>query len=490
MSENLEIDKEELLKKIERKLSHYKRDSIALMIADRVDDIRTEIQSQQTVRNELVELNRFKDECIRNKENYFDTGYGWSNVVAELLMKLDKVEESEREVLRANYCMQSNNAIFLILNKIYNGKDLQEISEYLNALKITISFYLTNYIFEKINYDLNLILNLNDEDFNKSFINHIDELLKKYGNDFQTIGEVLSSNYRKVKEDEKLHEKYKRMREYLISKGFDSGFESQFQYVRNSASHGEYYPDILDSENINILVDNNGKQKLTISLESMISFIKSKIDSLNENENLAMLINLLEKDDIDIVIENYLHDDVSKNELIKVLLSLSTFNTIQYNNQKHFRVNPKDMSDKRSLTDGIDLSMFFTTSYPIESRDNHDILETIKNAIGHMNILFENGIVIFDNALVNEQCSCTVEDLIRFITLDEIYTLTTSTKYYELTRKKSKEIRDKYFSWLKNNDSTSLFETITGKTDPFLPENKIVYKDEYDYYNNFNSKKY
>jgi hypothetical protein len=439
MKSKYEQDINKIIDIIERELKRYEhptRNDVCMLISDRVKYSKKDIISKEDIKATIKESAQQKELMKQLKENYYDTS--WADVLAMLFMYANKTDESQKQLLRANYNLQSNNEIFRILNLIYN-KDLNDtdlIDENNYILKMNISFFIIEYVFESIKKDLNNIALSKDD-----YITLVDNLINKYNGDIQSIGDVLLSNKPK---EQNLQNRYNEIKEYLKQKGFIETHTSKFKRMRNAASHGEFYPDFDDVSNINIGIEEHGILKEKISYLELIDFVENKLSIIDNNEEIEMLMKLLRSNNI----TNTILDIIDKGEsekLVSNLCILSLFNTIQYNNENYFRIDKRDKK-KASYADSIDLKQFFSTSYPIDERTNFDIMQTIKNALGHMNVSFVNGVFTFDNKMNNEQCTCSMEKLLVFLTKDELYNLTISTSYYEQCMKFKKYIKEKFNS--------------------------------------------
>lgn len=427
----------ELLAKIERQLKKYEMyptdEDISLLIKDRVDDSRSQIICKQSIIDKIKESARQRELLRQTKINYYDTS--WTDVLSMLFMYTNKTEESKKQLLRANYNLQSNNQLFRILNLIYNN-DIDSshlIDEGNYILKVNISFFIIEYIFEKIRNDLNDIINSTND-----FRILIDDIIQKYSGDVQSVGDVLLAEKPK---DPIFRIRYNEIKDYLKMKGFVENKDSQFKYMRNASSHGEFYPDFTNESNIRIIVEGNGVEKETINYLDLIGFVENKLKLIGEDKNLNLYLKLFRSNNLTNTILNLI--DAGKKELlISNLCILSLFNIIQYNNENYFRIDKKDL-EKKSYLDSLDLKQFFTASYDMGEKNNFEILQTIKNAIGHFNISFENGIFVFDNKMVNEQCMCSLGKLLLFITEDEIYNVTRATSYFEKCARIQQEMIEK-----------------------------------------------
>lgn len=140
------------------------------------------------------------------------------------------------------------------------------------------------------------------------------------------------------------------------------------------------------------------------------------------------------------------------------------------------------------LSGGCFKEIFFTTSYSIEGRTNFENMQTIKNALGHMNVKYNNGIFTFDDKMVNEQCSCSLGSLLLlFITEEELYSLMISTVYFERYLKICDQIRNE----LNTNKTFSLGkyipESIKKELGNFSNKTDLSQYKFYD--NNINKKR-
>jgi len=426
MEQNYQKKINDLLEKIERKLKKYEQyptfEHIKKLIKERAYDSKNQIISKADILEIIKEESRLSKLAIEKNDNYYSTA--WIDVLTMQFLHLLGVDEPKKQLLRANYNLESNNQIFRILNVIYNNElsNSYMIDENNYILKINISFFLIEYIFETINKDLINIIYGSDD-----YKELMDNLIIKYNGDVQSIGDVLIADKPK---DLIVRNRYNDIINYLIAKGYKKTKDSRFKYMRNASSHGEFYPDFQNPSNIKILVEGHELEKETISYIELIQFTEDKLNLLKDKKEIELYLKLFRSNNITNTILILNEDADIRNDLISKLCILSLFNIIQYNNENYFRVDKSD-SKKESYADKIDLKEFFRTSYSIKEKMNFEIMQTIKNALGHMDVTFKDGIFIFDNKKVNEQCMCSLESLLLFIVEDELYNLTISTAYYE-----------------------------------------------------------
>ena len=173
-------------------------------------------------------------------------------------------------------------------------------------------------------------------------------------------------------------------------------------------------------------------------------------------DNIEIFLQLLHSNNLPITINILMESNTSKDKLIEALCVLSLYNTIQYNNEKHFRDNVElnqkikdivkiDETKGKNYLEKMDLSYYFTPS--VNSMNSDDILQTIKYSISHINYHFDGEKFTFVNPQdKSKNCSCNIGRLLLFIAEDEVYRLSTSTSYYEKIKKTSKELIDSYIT--------------------------------------------
>ena len=143
----------ELLEVIKRKIQKYEKypegKDIQQLIHDRVEQSKEEIVGRDylldRIRNREIEREQLKRV---NGLDYLESEM-WPEVMAMIIAYTDKCEENERQDMRANYNLHSNNEIFRILDLIYNNNssihNVSEINENAHVLKINLAMFLINY---------------------------------------------------------------------------------------------------------------------------------------------------------------------------------------------------------------------------------------------------------------------------------------------------------------------------------------------------------
>lgn len=302
----------QILDKINKKLTEYDNQPEIEKIRQAIWDANILFKNEaDTIANELVKIYQSYLE-YKKVNNQSEIIYDYDLIARVRVLKelIDSgYEESKKELLRVKYNTIITNQIFRLLNILLNNDDeykqginstfLEEIKNNLDIFKINLSIFMLHIIFEDIKVKMEQVVYGNINDVETS----IDELLIEYNNDSQLLGIVLNS-IRKDINGTTFHSTYSRIRTYLISKGYNGAFKSIFSQIRNSSSHGEFYPSIENNGAINIeLIDDNGisinitKQDLFNYLNGVISFFpKGKkyelfLDFFNSND----LINILEK---------------------------------------------------------------------------------------------------------------------------------------------------------------------------------------------------
>ena len=460
---------DELLEMIDRQLVKYERypgiTDIQQLIKDRIEWDNSTISCRKNLLEDIKKWhNKYKQmkEHIANnpnKESIYDDEM-WPVVLSMLILHANNNEESERQIYRANYCLQSNNQMFRIFDAIYNNNfstyNESMIQENAYITKINIAMFLINYTFENLLSECNntilenlgsgesksfLTLSLND----KKII--IDKLLKKV-NDVQILGDILGE----LKcFDEKGELTY-------LLKQFDPKFSrktpSKLRVIRNASSHGEFYPNLDKIDNIKLIIDNNGVQRYELTYFDILELADKYTSILPNKDNLGIFLQLIHSNNLPITINNLMESQISKDKLIETLCILSLYNTIQYNNEKHFRDNVDLNQEIKDIVkiDGIkgenylekmNMIDYFNPSFNPASSD--DILQTIKYSISHINYRFDGGKFTFINPQdETHSCTCNIGRLLLFIAEDEVYRLSSSTTYYEKIKKVSKQIVDNY----------------------------------------------
>lgn len=228
-----------------------------------------------TMSNELTELYKTYKEYLKLSKNINkNVLYKYElQIRVNIIQKMieEGYDETKLQIIRAKYNLKIINQFFIMLNFMINEDDYRkniskrlydpQINQNINIYKLNMSLFMINLIYEKTRDKIDAIL-MQPESKTKTLI---EELLKEYNGDSQTLGEVLSSRYNDV-ENSPEHNQYRIMREYLIEQGFDTTKIPIFKFLRNSSSHGEFYPIIRDNNDIDIKIDNVGKEKQVISL--------------------------------------------------------------------------------------------------------------------------------------------------------------------------------------------------------------------------------
>lgn len=464
---------EEILEVIDRKLTQYEKypsvTDIQQLIKDRIEWDNSMIFSKETLLNDLKEWHiKYKQmrDYIKNnpnKENIYEEET-WPVVLSMLILYANQNEESERQIYRANYCLQSNNQMFRVLDAIYNNNfsthNINSIQENSHVTKINIAMFLINYTYESLlNECKNTILdNLKNMGFEhqKSFLildkNDkkiiINELLNKV-NDVQILGDILGE-LKCFDEKGELTNLLKQ-----LDPNFQRKTPSKLKVIRNASSHGEFY---VDMDNTKLFIDNNGVQRYEFTYFDIIGLANKYTSLLPNKDTIELFIQLMNSNNLSITIESLMHSNTSKDKLIETLCILSLYNTIQYNNEKHFRDNIelnqkiKDLfkienlpNKGKNYLEKINMSYYFNPSFDPANSD--DILQTIKYSISHMKYHFDGKNFTFINPQdENRSCNCNIGRLLLFIAEDEIYKISSSTSYYEKVKKISKELVDKYIN--------------------------------------------
>lgn len=506
--DNYNVNINALLEKIERQLAKYEKypgvTDIQQLIKDRIDGHNSMISSRESLLSDIKEWKiRYKEiqdyvESNHNKVNIYEKEI-WPYIISMLLLFANKNEESERQIYRANYCLQSNNQMFRILDSIYNNNfstsNEANIQENSHVTKINIAMFLINYTFEELLIECKNIILVNLEKlgyndlklFNTIDLNDkkliIDELIKKVSN-IQILGDILGE----LKCFDERGELTNLLKQY--DSKFNRRTPSKLRTIRNASSHGEFYPNMEKISNIKLLIDNNGVQRYELTYFDIIGLANEYISMLPNKDNLDIFLQLLHSNNLPITLESLMKLPSSKNKLVESLCVLSLYNIIQYNNEKHFRDNielkqelknickvESDSIKGENYLDSMDLSYYFATSFAFTSSD--EILQTIKYSISHINYDFDGEKFIFTNPQdETKSCTCNIGRLLLFIAEDEVYQLSSSTSYYKKIKKISKELIDKY---------------IYGNY--YFPDSELVKIDYQEYKNfnnidNINSKKY
>lgn len=391
-----------------------------------------------TMSNELTELYKTYKEYLKlSKDMNKNVLYKYElqirvNVIQKMLE--EGYNETKLQLIRAKYNLKIINQLFIMLNFMINEDDYRkniserlyepQINQNINIFKLNMSFFMINLIYEKTRDKIDAIL-LQPVSKTETLI---EELLKEYNGDSQILGEVLSSRYKDVRNSPE-HDQYRIMREYLIEKGFDPTKTPIFKFLRNSSSHGEFYPIIRGNNDIDIKIDNDGKEKQVISLQTLITLVDSKLSTLPNAEEYQIFIDFYKSTDILETMKKYKKEEKTT-DVIKMLAILSMYNIVQYNTEQLFSELKTGKRSQIRKVDNLDIRKYFTFSGASEDK-NYKILETIKHAIGHMHIEYENGNITFENRKYNQSCTASINNIFAFALKSGIYGAATATTFYQ-----------------------------------------------------------
>ena len=413
------------------------------------------------------------------------------NVIQKMIE--EGYDETKLQLIRAKYNLKIINQLFIILNFMINEDDYRkniskrlydpQINQNINIYKLNMSLFMINLIYEKTRDKIDAIL-MQPESKTETLI---EDLLKEYNGDSQTLGEVLSSRYKDVRNSSE-HNQYRIMREYLIEQGFDTTKTPIFKFLRNSSSHGEFYPIIRDNNDIDIKIDNDGKEKQVISLQTLITLVDSKLSTLPSAEEYQIFIDFYKSTDILETMEKYKKEGKTTG-VIKMLAILFMYNIVQYNTEQLFSELKTGKRSQIRKVDNLNIRKYFTFSGTSEDK-NYKILETIKHAIGHMNIEYENGNITFENRKYNQSCTASIINIFAFALKSGIYGTVTATTFYQYYIEEVKRIT----SYI-NDINIEEVKRITSYINDINIEkgnyNKIeIDKSDIYYNNNYNNKKY
>ena len=484
MEDNFDKTINEFLELLDRKLKKYEKYpegiDIQQLVHDRVEQSKKEIIGKDYLLDRIKNREKEIEQLKQIKGLNVIKDEMWPEVISMMVMHADKCEENERQVMRANYNLHSNNEIFRILDLIYNNNsstyNLSVINENVHILKINLAMFLINYSFEKmigdvrsiIQSDLGLASSNNDEltnqfkNLNISIKERIiDKIISKY-KDVQLVGDILG--------ELKIFDENGELTSLLKTKSstFKRSYTSQLKAIRNAASHGEYYPNLEKESDIRLIVDNNGIKRFEYEYIDIIGIANKYIDMLSDKNEIVMFLKLFRTNNLENTVYLCLQDENSKNKLIETICILSLFNVIQYNNEKHFRDKNENsllkkmninFNESQNYLDKFDIGYYFKSSFNTASSD--EVLQTIKYAIGHMKFKYNGQEFIFTNPENHSQkCSCNIGKLLLFISEDEVYNLTISTSYYEKVLKTRKVLMDNYIygnKILKDKDINNIF---------------------------------
>lgn len=450
-----------------------------------------------TMSNELTELYKTYKEYLKLSKNINkNVLYKYElqirvNVIQKMIE--EGYDETKLQLIRAKYNLKIINQLFIILNFMINEDDYRkniskrlydpQINQNINIYKLNMSLFMINLIYEKTRDKIDAIL-IQPESKTETLI---EDLLKEYNGDSQTLGEVLSSRYKDVRNSSE-HNQYRIMREYLIEQGFDTTKTPIFKFLRNSSSHGEFYPIIRDNNDIDIKIDNDGKEKQVISLQTLITLVDSKLSTLPSAEEYQIFIDFYKSTDILETMEKYKKEGKTTG-VIKMLAILFMYNIVQYNTEQLFSELKTGKRSQIRKVDNLNIRKYFTFSGTSEDK-NYKILETIKHAIGHMNIEYENGNITFENRKYNQSCTASIINIFAFALKSGIYGTVTATTFYQYYIEEVKRITS-YINDINIEEVKRINSYINDINIEKGNYNKIeIDKNDIYYNNNYNNKKY
>lgn len=203
--------------------------------------------------------------------------------------------------------------------------------------------------------------------------------------------------------------------------------------IRNAISHGEYYLHNKNGKEY-IKIENSGRIgkffELEISYEEFLKHIKENYISAFKG-NYPIFLPLASMVESGLTYQSLKSD--TKNSIIS-LLALNAFNIIEYNTQHHF----KKISNLDSILDISNFKFDCSQNSKYNGRNItvYELLENIKNAIGHGNINYneKTSEIEFNNTNPHknppEWVSTTkihIINLIKFFGNQSLYNISTQT---------------------------------------------------------------
>lgn len=476
-NENLRVEIEKLKKEILDNINTYNQKKAQMSDSDSIEEmIQSIVQSKIKVKT----INSLADALLEvdlNSENTYTnkliSSYEQIRVIiVKLLNKLGEIEE-EKSLTRANYNYISNKTLFSGLSLCLYGNEEERVNVEENSkiVKFNTAMLLINYYFEKIRDLLMYAMEQEDDKIELT----MDKIIKMYNENPQIIKlmrEVLISNYFHIPNEKR--NKSKIIGNYLINRGTigrgnDIANTSDFIFLRNASSHGEYYPDIENNviksrntkHNGNTIIDRN------FTFDEVINFAK-EISSKFLDGEVKIYYDLLTSRNVSDAFSTLKWQYAEEEILTKIGIMLM-FNLVQYNNEQYFKKLKEDVFTC-SILDEIRLKIdtLFVGNYDLSSKDVYENLEVIKNAIGHFNISVKKGNVVFNNKQGNEIISMSLKKLYEFIIQSNIFDLSLSTFFYTKVETIAKQ----------------LFDSEINKK--FYYDKRII-SDSDLYYNNYNN---
>lgn len=202
----------------------------------------------------------------------------------------------------------------------------------------------------------------------------------------------------------------------------------QFIDLRNLSSHGDY--NVVDQNGVIQIVKNG---VASVSYEELLSFVKSKI--YNINPDYKCFVDLINK-----FTEENANSELSEQERLEFLVKLSAFVVIQYNTQHYFKELKTD--DGVSITDKMNADKVFSLKRGgVDiTASGYDILEYIKNALGHGNVAVNDSVVSFYNQRTDTTVTADVLDYLEFLLQPEFVYSLSYTGAYRVYRDKCREL--------------------------------------------------
>ena len=167
---------------------------------------------------------------------------------------------------------------------------------------------------------------------------------------------------------------------------------------------------------------------INIQYSTLSDFVLSNLSDEIKNK-YSYLLRILNSNNYEDALSGCTQDDANQ------MLSLMLNNVIQYNVEKHFNFSGE-------MADTLDLSMFkvyddLDNGREIIGMSNLEILNTIKNALGHNHVDWDDKEMVLINEWNPEtrrkqpkkiRIVCSIKDLISFLLQINLYTLSTSNR--------------------------------------------------------------
>lgn len=428
------------------------------------DIISYRLKSESKIRSILLEnkkdilyksLGLDRELLFNDKEHSILTKYG--------------EDEDEQDYKRARYTYGVNNAVLRMLKYVLDLNDNTDTEQKVRfdeeALKLCCSQFIINFYFETI---VDRLTELNNEDVN-TMSDKLQDFYKKIEGVYDDCGLADLELIRDIADRNNIRQEFIQNIEDKINELVNAGKEAvipvpQFKFLRNCASHGEFYPDL---EKKVVTVSNKGRYTQNFKFDEIIGEAQS-FHKLFSSHKVELFERIIESDNIVETLKGIKKDisegTITTDQVMSNFGILLLFNTIQYNNERSFKDIYLD-SDTKSNIDALDINKYFKRTTNVASSMNNpwDLMEIIKYGISHMRITNElndqnEPEICFTNPQgQHETITIDLDKIYKFVLESGVHELSTTTHGYYKTIAKIKEKVSDGIPENELNDGTSDF---------------------------------